>query len=96
MKINREILINRLTEKFFMPRFMANSIIKLLSQIIMDEISKGNSVPFGTLGYFKTIYKNPRKGINPSTRTPMIIQGRNSIRFNPSIYLKRVLKELPK
>ena len=65
-------------------------IVDLILETIKERLSKGEKVLISGFGCFSVMKRKGKKGVNPHTGEPIIIPGRNSVKFKPSKYLKTV------
>jgi DNA-binding protein HU-beta len=68
----------------------AQKIVDLMMDIIKGRLSKGEKVLLSGFGCFRVTRRKEKKGVNPQTGEPVVIAGRNSVKFKPSKYLKSV------
>ena len=68
----------------------AQKIVDLMMDIIKGRLSKGEKVLLSGFGCFRVMRRKEKKGVNPQTGEPVVIAGRNSVKFKPSKYLKSV------
>jgi DNA-binding protein HU-beta len=68
----------------------AQRIVDLILEIIKGRLSRGEKVLISGFGCFRVLKRKDKKGVNPQTGKPVLIRGRNSIKFKPSKYLKTV------
>ena len=68
----------------------AQKIVDLIIDIIKERLSRGEKVLLSGFGCFRLVRRKEKKGVNPQTGEPVIIAGRNSVKFKPSKYLKSV------
>ena len=68
----------------------AQKIVDLMMNIIKERLSKGEKVLLSGFGCFRIMRRKEKKGVNPQTGEPVVIAGRNSVKFKPSKYLKSV------
>ena len=68
----------------------AQKIVDLILKIIKGRLSRGEKVLISGFGCFTVIRRKDKKGVNPQTGEPVVIRGRNSIKFKPSKYLKSI------
>ncbi len=64
--------------------------VDLILEIIKARLSRGEKVLLSGFGCFDIRKRKEKKGVNPQTGEPVVIPGRNSVRFKPSKYLKTV------
>ena len=68
----------------------AQKIVDLILEIIKGRLSRGEKVLISGFGCFTVVKRKDKKGVNPQTGEPVVIRGRNSIKFKPSKYLKSI------
>jgi DNA-binding protein HU-beta len=68
----------------------AQKIVDFILDTIKGRLSRGEKVLISGFGCFYVIRKKVKKGVNPQTGEPVLIPGRNSIKFKPSKYLKSI------
>ena len=74
--------------------FSVRSSKKLVDAIfahMTDILLSGEHLKIVRFGTFCPLFKNDRKGINPSTGEPIIIPARNTVSFRPSPLLKKMV-----
>ena len=65
-------------------------IVDLIIDIIKKRLSREEKVLLSGFGCFTVMKRKEKKGVNPQTGEPVVIPGRNSVKFKPSKYLKSV------
>ena len=68
----------------------AQKIVDLILETIKGRLAKGEKVLISGFGCFTVMSRKDKKGVNPQTGKPVIIPGRNSVKFKPSKYLKTI------
>jgi DNA-binding protein HU-beta len=68
----------------------ARKIVDLILETIKERLSKGEKVLISGFGCFSVKKRKKKKGVNPQTGEPVVIPGRNSVKFKPSKYLKSI------
>ena len=68
----------------------AQKIVDLIIDVIKERLSRGEKVLLSGFGCFRVARRKEKKGVNPQTGEPVVIAGRNSVKFKPSKYLKSV------
>jgi len=63
-------------------------IINFILETIKDRLSCGEKVLLSGFGCFYVKPMKTKRGVNPQTGAPMIIPGRNSVKFKPSKHFK--------
>lgn len=65
-------------------------IVDFILETIKDRLSRGEKVLLSGFGCFSVMPRKTKRGVNPQTGDPVVIPGRNSIKFKPSKYLKSI------
>ena len=65
-------------------------IINFILETVKDRLSRGEKVLLSGFGCFYVTQKKTKRGANPQTGVPMVIPGRNAVKFKPSKYLKTI------
>ena len=68
----------------------AQKIVDLILEMIKGRLVRREKVLLSGFGCFTVMRRKDKKGVNPQTGEPVIIVGRNSIKFKPSKYLKTI------
>jgi DNA-binding protein HU-beta len=68
----------------------ALKVVDLILEIIKGRLSRGEKVLISGFGCFSVMKRKEKRGVNPQTGKPVVIPGRNSIKFKPSKYLKSI------
>jgi nucleoid DNA-binding protein len=68
----------------------AQKIVDLILETIKGRLVRGEKALISGFGCFTVMRRKDKKGVNPQTGEPVIIAGRNSIKFKPSKYLKTI------
>jgi DNA-binding protein HU-beta len=68
----------------------AKKLVDLILETIKMRLSKGEKVLISGFGCFSVMKRKEKKGVNPQTGDPVIISGRNSVKFKPSKHLKSI------
>jgi nucleoid DNA-binding protein len=68
----------------------AQKIVDLILDIIKRRFSRGEKVLLSGFGCFRVMRRKEKRGVNPQTGEPVVIRGRNSVKFKPSKFLKSV------
>jgi DNA-binding protein HU-beta len=68
----------------------AQKVVDLIIDMIKERLSRGEKVLLSGFGCFRVVRRKEKKGVNPQTGEPVVIAGRNSVKFKPSKYLKSV------
>ena len=68
----------------------AKKVVDLILETIKGRLVKGERVVLSGFGSFTVRRRKDKKGINPQTKQPVMIPGRNVVKFTPSKYLKSI------
>ena len=68
----------------------SQKIVDFILDTIKERLSRGEKVLLSGFGCFSVMKRKAKRGVNPQTGEPVIISGRNSIKFKPSKYLKSI------
>ena len=68
----------------------AQKIINFILETIKERLARGEKVLLSSFGCFYVTQRKTKLGANPQTGVPMVIPGRNSVKFKPSKYLKTI------
>ena len=68
----------------------ALKIVDLILDKIKSRLSRGERVVISGFGSFSVAKRKEKRGVNPQTGEPVIIPGRNSVKFRPSKNLRSV------
>ena len=63
-------------------------------KILKDNLASGNKVKISGFGTFEVKQKKARKGRNPQTGEPMIIENRRILTYKPSFQLRKKINGL--
>ena len=68
----------------------ARKITNFILETIKARLLHGEKVLLSGFGCFYVTLRKTRRGVNPRTGAPVIINGRNSVKFKPSKHLKTI------
>lgn len=68
----------------------AQKIVDFILETIKKRLVSGDKVLLSGFGCFTVMRRREKKGVNPQTGEPVLIPGRNSIKFKLSKHLKTV------
>ena len=68
----------------------AQKVVDLIIETIKGRLSRGEKVLISGFGCFSVMKRKEKRGVNPQTGKPVLIPGRNSVKFKPSKYLKSI------
>jgi len=93
MTLNKKQLCDRFREIAECTHADANFVVDVLSNIIIEELSRDNKVMFGKLGTLSIQYRKERNAFNPSTKKPMVIPARPCAKLKQTKMMKNLLIE---
>jgi nucleoid DNA-binding protein len=64
--------------------------VDMILEIIKGRLAKGEKVLISGFGCFSVVRRKDKKGVNPQTGEPIMIPGRNAVKFKPSKYLETI------
>jgi len=65
-------------------------VVNFILETIKGRLSRGEKVHLSGFGSFSVAQRKAKRGVNPQTGAPAIIPERNSVKYNPSKYLKTI------
>jgi DNA-binding protein HU-beta len=68
----------------------AQKIVDFILETIKQRLTRGEKVLISGFGCFTVMRRKDKKGVNPQTGAPVMIPGRNSVKFKLSKHLKAV------
>ena len=86
--INKTELIAAVAEKAEISKKDAEKAIKAFTDVVADELVKGEKVQLVGFGTFEVSERAEREGRNPKTREPMTIAASKSPKFKAGKALK--------
>jgi len=89
----RKNLSNKIYQNIGFSKNLSTKIIDDFFEIIILDLLKFNKVKISSFGTFEIIKKNERIGRNPKTKIEVKISARKTIRFKPSLIIKKKLNE---
>lgn len=90
-KMNKSDLSKRIHEVHGGLSYVeSQKIVDFILEVIKSRLARGEKVLLSGFGCFNVMQRKAKKGVNPRTGEPVIIPGRNSIKFKPSKRLKSV------
>lgn len=92
MPINKQKLAQKIAKRSLLNRQEAERFIDDLTDIILEEIKKGEEVNIVGFGKFFPYVHAERPVRNPKTKEEMVLDSYTSMKFKTSIIVKRVLK----
>lgn len=92
MDIKRNDLIQQLVDKHKYTKKAATSVVDDFADIILDNLSKGNTVSIRNFGCFDILERKERSCPNPQTGETVNIPSHWIPRFYPSKRMRLVIK----
>ena len=86
--MNRTELIAAIAEKTELSRKDAEKALKAFTDVVTEELKKGEKVQLVGFGTFETIERAAREGRNPHTGEPMPIAASKAPKFKAGKALK--------
>jgi nucleoid DNA-binding protein len=68
----------------------SQKIVDLILETIKSRLARGEKVLITGFGCFSVMRRKDKKGVNPQTGEPVMIPGKNAVKFKPSKYLKTI------
>ena len=68
----------------------SQKIVDLILETIKNRLARGEKVLITGFGCFSVMRRKDKKGVNPQTGEPVMIPGKNAVKFKPSKYLKTI------
>jgi integration host factor subunit alpha len=85
-------LVELIYERIGLSKKEAGEIVEAVFAIVKDKLRNGEKVKISGFGTFAVNHKHARRGRNPQTGEPIMIESRSVLTFKPSQLLKeRVL-----
>jgi len=94
--LNRVKVAQKTAVKADISREEAEKIIKAAFEVISDALSEKNAVTIVGFGKFSIKKRKGRMGRDPNTGKPLKLPESDSLKFNPSVQLRRRIKGKPK
>ena len=91
--MNKQELIDIVSEKTGQRRAGIGVILEIVLNIIIDELVKGGEVNFTGFGLFYVKKRSARMGVHPRTQEKMQIPETRTPKFRPGKDLKRAVKK---
>ena len=90
--MNKAELGAALADKFNLPKTQGVSIIESMTEMITDELKKGQEVTIAGFGQFMAKERKGRSGVNPRTKEKITIPPIRVPKFKAGKNLKEALK----
>jgi len=65
-------------------------VMNFILETMKNRLASGEKVLLSGFGSFHVAPRKTKQGVNPQTGAPIVIQGRNSVKFKPSKHLKTI------
>ena len=85
----RKDLSNKIHQNIGFSKNLSLKIIDNFFEIIISDIIKDNKFKIASFGTFSVLNKKERIGRNPKTKIEAKILARKTVRFKPSIIIKK-------
>ncbi len=89
--MNKQELIDAISEKADLPKTKVNEVLNLLIDNIKKSVKKGSSVQLVGFGTWKKSKRKARTGRNPQTGETIKIKASNTVRFSAGKAFKDIL-----
>ncbi|MCD6463423.1 MAG: HU family DNA-binding protein [Thermotogae bacterium] len=90
--MNKKELIAAVAQRAGVTKKEAANVVGALVDVVMDTLSKGESVKIVGFGTFEVVQRKARKGVNPRTKAPIKIPATKVPKFRPGKELKDKVK----
>ncbi|MEG1608213.1 MAG: HU family DNA-binding protein [Mucinivorans sp.] len=82
--MNKKELTTQVAQHTGMTSIAASRVIDSVFETIKSHLLQGDSIVLQGFGSFSIKHCAARRGINPSTKVPMLIPARKMVKFSPS------------
>lgn len=89
--MNKKELCNALAERTGLSKTESQRAFNAVIEIITNEMKQNGRITLIGFGSFFVKQKAARKGMNPTSFTPIDIPAKKVVNFKPSIYLNHLL-----
>jgi integration host factor subunit alpha len=86
-------LVELIYERVGSSKKEAGEVVEVVFGIIRESLRRGEKVKISGFGSFIVSQKRARRGRNPQTGTPIIIDSRRVLSFKPSQVLKDSVRD---
>ena len=93
--MNKTELVAAVAEKAEISRKDAEKVLKAFTDVVTDELVKGEKVQMVGFGTFEVAERAEREGRNPKTKEPMTIPASKSPKFKAGKALKDLVNGWP-
>lgn len=91
--MNKKELTNAIANKTGLSKTESMNVLNAIMEIITEEMKQNKQIILIGFGTFSVKRKAARKGMNPTTFTPIEIPAKKVVNFKPSIYLNNTLNQ---
>ena len=89
--MNKTDLVAAMAEQAGVSRKDAEKVLKAFTDVVTDELKKGQKVQVGGFGTFEVSERAEREGRNPATLQPIKIPASKAPKFKPGKAFKDAL-----
>ena len=86
--MNKTELVSAMAEQAGISKKDAEKALKAFTDVVADELEKGEKVQLVGFGTFEVVERPEREGRNPQTKKPMTIPASKAPKFKPGKPLK--------
>lgn len=86
--MNKTELVSAMAEQAGISKKDAEKALKAFTDVVADELKKGEKVQLVGFGTFEVVERPEREGRNPQTKKPMKIPASKAPKFKPGKPLK--------
>lgn len=90
--MNKSELINAMAEHAGLSKTDAKKALDAFTHSVENALINGDKVSLVGFGTFTTVDKAERTGINPATKTQILIPARKVVKFKPGSELSEKIK----
>ena len=80
--LTKKEIIEAIVSKTGGEKKQANAFLDALSDTIIEEVAKGNTIPLNKVGRISAKMRSQRTGINPSTKEKLVIPAKRVPRIS--------------
>lgn len=89
--MQKEEIIRKVAKRSDNSVDTTKKIVNCLLEQIKDEVAVGHKITFMNFGTFEKVWHHDRKGINPRTKTSLLIPGHFTVNFRAGKSFKDVV-----
>ncbi len=91
--MNKSELVSAMSDKTGLPRKDAEAALKAFTDVVSEELQKGEKIQLVGFGTFEVSERAARTGRNPQTGEEMVIQASKAPRFKAGKALKDLVNQ---